>query len=112
MRVGQAFVFPVLSIINFVIISYSLTPIGGWLKFELYVPLMLVVVLLALLAIGKFMRVKQQTTDLRLVYEQDKENAKNQIIILKALQRSYVQHDPMYVELGKRITYHEEILKN
>jgi len=65
-RLGQAVVFPVISMINFIIISYSLTTIKDVIPIHFYIPIFAVVLISMLMVIGSVFHSKQQSTDFNM----------------------------------------------
>ena len=65
-RLGQAVVFPVLSMINFIIISYSLTAIKDVIPIHFYIPIFAVALISMLMVIGSIFHSKQQSTDFNM----------------------------------------------
>ena len=65
-RLGQAVVFPVLSMINFIIISYSLTTIKDVIPIHFYIPIFAVALISMLMVIGSIFHNKQQSTDFNM----------------------------------------------
>lgn len=63
LRLGQVVVFPVLSMINFLIISYSLTDIQNYLPIEIWIPVVGITLVLLLVGIGSVFKKTQMTTE-------------------------------------------------
>ena len=101
MRMGQSVVFPVLAMINFIIISYSLTDIASIMPMEMYVPIVISALILLLIAIGGIFRRKQQSTDYTVAYENNPEFIKDMNAMLSG--------DPKLIK--ERLDRHQEILK-
>ena len=66
MRLGQSVIFPVLSMINFLIISYSLTTIKDVIPIYVYIPIFAIILISILMIIGNLFRNKQQSTDFNM----------------------------------------------
>ena len=73
MRMGQSVVFPIIAMVNFIIISYSLTSIGDVLPMRFYVPTVIASLVCVLILIGNVFRHRQQSTDYELAYERNYE---------------------------------------
>lgn len=101
MRVGQTVVFPVISMVNFIIISHSLTSLG-MIPSYLYVPLFISAMATALVVIGHFFRKTQQSTEFELIYEKNTEMIKTLDAILS--------QDPQKIK--ERMDYHKRIIGN
>lgn len=65
-RLGQSVVFPIISMINFIIISYSLTTIKDVIPIHLYIPIFAAVLISILMVVGSIFHNKQQTTDFNM----------------------------------------------
>lgn len=110
MRLGQVVLFPVLSLVNFVIISYSLTEIGQKIPIEIYIPAMILCVIVTMIILGKQFRKRQQSTDLTTLYQNDIEMRKDMLVLFEALKRSYLTSDPMYKDIEERIAYQRKCI--
>lgn len=101
MRLGQGVVFPIISMINFIIISYSLTSVGDVMPLEYYIPIVVSVLVLSLVAIGNMFRHRQMGTDHTMVYENNPEMVKTLLALLSQEKDA----------VDERITYHKSVLK-
>lgn len=101
MRIGQSVVFPVLAMINFIIISYSLTDISKMVSMEIYIPAVIAGMALVLIAIGGVFRRKQQSTDFTVAYENNPEFIKDMDALMSG--------DPSKIKA--RQDYHHDVLK-
>lgn len=104
LRIGQSVIFPVLAMVNFVIISYSLTPIADVIPIYLYMPLVIISVIMLLIVVGNQFRHKQQPTDFTLAYEKNIPFVRFALVMLKS--------QPITPETLEMIKYHEDILSN
>ena len=66
MRLGQSVIFPILSMINFLIISYSLTTIKDIVPMYVYIPIFAIILISILMIIGNIFHNKQQSTDFNM----------------------------------------------
>lgn len=101
MRTGQTVFFPVMGMINFIIISYSLTEIGEILPIEYYIPIVVIVLVLSLIAIGSIFRKNQHSTDTTMIYENNPEFIRDMEALMSG--------DPSKIKA--RQDYHREVLK-
>ena len=77
-RLGQSVVFPIISMINFIIISYSLTMIKDVIPIYFYVPIFSIVLISMLMMIGSIFHNKQQSTDFNM-------NFRKQTFLIKSI---------------------------
>jgi len=91
-RVGQVAIYGILTMINFVIISHTLTVVKYYIPLSVYVPMILIAVVLLAIMTGKYFKKIQLGTDsnevfrhspelvrtLRLILEGQEENPQNQ----------------------------------
>lgn len=101
LRQGQSVIFPIVSLVNFIIISYSLTNITNLIPFRFYIPIVVITMIVSLIVIGNVFRKKQQSTDFALSYEQNTE-------LVRTLDAILSQDKD---KINERIVYHKKILK-
>ena len=65
-RLGQSVIFFFFSIINFLIISYSLTTIKDIIPIYIYIPIFAIILISILMIIGNIFHNKQQSTDFNM----------------------------------------------
>jgi general stress protein CsbA len=101
MRIGQSVFFPVMGMINFIIISYSLTDISKYVSMEYYVPIVIIGLVTGLIGIGSMFRKKQQSTDFTISYENNPEFIRDMDALMSG--------DPSKIKA--RQEYHHKVLK-
>lgn len=101
MRMGQAVIFPIISMINFIIISYSLTDIGSMISMQIYMPTVIITMVIVLIVIGSMFRKKQQATDISVVYENNVEFIKDMDALMSGDK----------TKINARQEYHKKVLK-
>lgn len=105
-RLGGITLNPVIAVVNFLMLSYLV--IENIIPFWLFVPLFLAGVFVLYSFVGNKFRKIQYETDSNLIYEKQTENAKTNLIILKAMR------DPYSVinihEIDSRINYLQRII--
>lgn len=84
LRIGQVTIFPLLSMINLIIITYSLTDITKHLPFHVYAPLLVIVLVMAFIIIGKFFKGRQLSTDQNEIFRKQTELIKTLRLILES----------------------------
>lgn len=100
LRMGQAVIFPIIAMVNFMIISYSLTTVDEFIPIHFYIPIVISLLLVALVVVGNTFRHRQQSTDFTLTYENNVELIKTLNAIMSGNQ----------FDIQNRIKYHNDIL--
>jgi hypothetical protein len=101
MRLGQAVVFPVLSMINFIIISYSLTTIKDVIPIHFYIPIFAVVLISMLMVIGSIFHNKQQSTDFNMNFRKQTHLIKSIRLMLESQLNKTPETETWIKELKK-----------
>lgn len=71
-RFGMGIVFPIISMINFIIISFTLLNLESVIKIEYYVPLVAISIVMSLLSVGQIFHKFQVETDQKLLFVKQK----------------------------------------
>ena len=103
-RLGGITLNPVIAVVNFLMLSYLV--IENVIPFWLFVPLFLVGVFVLYSIVGNKFRKIQYETDSNLIYEKQTENAKTNLVILRAL----LENIPMNDQIDERINYLQRIV--
>ena len=111
MKIGQVTIFPLLSMANFMLIAYNFTDLQDILSFEIFGILFVVLFSITLIVLGKVMRRKQQSIEMKLVYERDLEKIKDNHAICLVLQRMFSKDTIEHRILADRIHYYTRILE-
>ncbi len=101
MRLGQAVVFPVLSMINFIIISYSLTTIKDVIPIHFYIPIFAIVLISMLMVIGSIFHNKQQSTDFNMNFRKQTHLIKSIRLMLESQLNKTPETETWIKELKK-----------
>jgi len=101
MRIGQSVFFPIMAMINFIIISYSLTDISNIVPMEYYVPIVISTLVISLILIGSVFRKRQHATDVTIAYENNPEFIRDMEALMSG--------DPDKIKA--RQDYHNEVLR-
>ena len=101
MRLGQAAVFPVLSMINFIIISYTLTTIKDVLPIHFYIPIFAVALISMLIIIGSIFHSKQHSTDFNLNFTKQTSLIKSIRLMLESQSNKTPETEVWIKELKK-----------
>ena len=101
MRLGQSVVFPVLSMINFIIISYSLTTIKDVIPIHFYIPIFAVVLISMLMVIGSIFHNKQQSTDFNMNFRKQTHLIKSIRLMLESQLNKTPETETWIKELKK-----------
>ncbi len=109
MRFGQGIVFPIISMINFLIISINLTTILKIFLLWLFIIMFIFLISFALIFIGYLFRKFQLPIDFKLGYERSIEGAKTDRIILDGILTIIDKSSSVYPELMKRRNYLKQI---
>ncbi len=106
-RLGQAVVFPVISMINFIIISYSLTTIKDVIPIYLYIPIFSIVLISMLMMIGGIFHNKQQSTDFNMNFRKQTHLIKSIRLMLESQSNKTSETETWIKELEKMEHEHE-----
>ena len=106
-RFGLPLVLPIFSFGNFAILAYNFTALKNFLGFEIFTVLLASFLVVTISLVGKLFRKIQLSTDHDLVYEQQRQFAKTQRIILECLQPNALFSDQHMIE--ERIQYLKKI---
>ena len=110
MKIGQVTVFPLLSMANFMLIAYNFTDLQDIISFEIFGVLFVVLFTIVLIILGKIMRRKQQSIEMKLFYERDLEKIKDVKVVCLCLMRMFGKDTEEYVMLKERADYYDRIL--
>lgn len=83
MRVGAATISPILSMSNFLMLSYL--TINELIPIWIFAPMFVISVALALVLVGNRFRKIQTSTDINMQYEKSSDWAKTQVVMMNAL---------------------------
>lgn len=108
-RLGMTVIGPLLAISNFVLLAYNFTVLNEVLPFRIFAPLFIIVFIIGVVIIGKIFRNHQQATDYSLVFEQDVENRKTDLLILEAFAHMYMDKD-LKPRLIERLEYIKKLV--
>jgi hypothetical protein len=100
-RLGQAVVFPVISMVNFIIISYSLTTIKDIIPIHFYIPIFAVVLISMLMVIGSVFHNKQQSTDFNMNFRKQTHLIKSIRLMLESQLNKTPETETWVKELKK-----------
>jgi hypothetical protein len=100
-RLGQSVVFPIISMINFIIISYSLTTIKDIISIHIYIPIFAVALISALMVIGSIFHNKQQTTDFNMNFSKQTNLIKSIRLMLESQSNKTPETETWIKELKK-----------
>ena len=106
MRLGQSVVFPVLSMINFIIISYSLTTIKDIIPIHFYIPIFAIVLISMLMVIGSVFHNKQQSTDFNMNFRKQTHLIKSIRLMLESQLNKTPETETWIKELKKMENEH------
>ena len=106
-RLGQAVVFPVISMVNFIIISYSLTTIKEVIPIHFYIPIFAVALISILMIIGSIFHNKQQSTDFNMNFRRQTYLIKSIRLMLEAQLNKTSETETWIKELKKMEHEHE-----
>jgi len=101
LRLGQSVVFPVLSMINFIIISYSLTTIKDVIPIYVYIPIFAAVLISVLMIIGGIFHSKQQSTDFNMNFRKQTSLIKSIRLMLESQSNKNPETETWINELKK-----------
>lgn len=101
LRLGQAVIFPVISMINFIIISYSLTTIKDVIPIYIYIPIFAAVLISALMIIGGIFHSKQQSTDFNMNFRKQTSLIKSIRLMLESQSSKSSETETWIKELKK-----------
>jgi len=107
-RLGQAVVFPVLSMINFIIISYSLTTIKDIIPIHFYIPIFAIVLISMLMVIGSVFHNKQQSTDFNMNFRKQTHLIKSIRLMLESQLNKTPETETWIKELKKMENEHRQ----
>ena len=105
-RLGQAVVFPVISMINFIIISYSLTTIKDIIPIHFYIPIFAIVLISMLMVIGSVFHNKQQSTDFNMNFRKQTHLIKSIRLMLESQLNKTPETETWIKELKKMENEH------
>lgn len=100
-RLGQAVVFPIISMINFIIISYSLTTIKDVIPIHIYIPIFAVILISMLMMIGSIFHNKQQSTDFNMNFRKQTNLIKSIRLMLESQSSKTPETETWINELKK-----------
>jgi len=106
-RLGQSVVFPVLSMMNFLIISYSLTTIKDVIPIHVYIPIFAVILISMLMMIGSIFHNKQQSTDFDMNFRKNTNLIKSIRLMLESQSNKTPEAETWIKELKKMEDKHE-----
>ncbi len=107
-RLGQSVVFPVISMINFIIITYSLTTIKDVIPIHFYIPIFAVVLISMLMVIGSIFHNKQQSTDFNMNFSRQTNLIKSIRLMLESQSNKTSETETWIKELKKMEDKHEQ----
>ena len=105
-RLGQAIVFPVISMVNFIIISYSLTMIKDVIPIHFYIPVFAIVLISMLMVIGSIFHNKQQSTDFNMNFRKQTYLIKSIRLMLESQSNKTPETETWIKELEKMENEH------
>ena len=105
-RLGQAVVFPVISMVNFIIISYSLTMIKDVIPIHFYIPIFAIVLISMLMVIGSIFHNKQQSTDFNMNFRKQTHLIKSIRLMLESQSNKTPETETWIKELEKMENEH------
>ena len=100
-RLGQSVVFPVLSMINFIIISYSLTTIKDIIPIHFYIPIFALALISMLVVIVGIFHSKQQSTDFNMNFRKQTHLIKSIRLMLESQLNKTPETETWIKELKK-----------
>ena len=100
-RLGQSVIFPVLSMINFLIISYSLTTIKDIIPIYVYIPIFAIILISILMIIGNIFHNKQQSTDFNMNFSKQTSLIKSIRLMLESQPNKTSETEAWIKELEK-----------
>ena len=101
MRLGQAVIFPVIAMVNFIIISYSLTSIKDVLPIHFYIPIFAVALVSLLVVVGSIFHSKQQSTDFNMNFRKQTNLIKSIRLMLESQSNKTPETETWIKELKK-----------
>ena len=107
-RLGQSVVFPVISMINFIIISYSLTMIKDIIPIHFYIPIFAVALISILMVIGSIFHNKQQSTDFNMNFRKQTHLIKSIRLMLESQLKKTPETETWIEELKKMEHEHKQ----
>ena len=107
-RFGMAVLGPLLTVSNFVLLSYNFTGLNDILPLRYFAPVFVIVFVVSVIVVGKMFRKHQLSTDSSLAFEQNKEDAKNNLLILECL--AVMHQNDLRPKLDERIKYLKKIV--
>ncbi|MGH1521105.1 MAG: hypothetical protein ACRBB2_01855 [Nitrosopumilus sp.] len=107
-RLGQSVVFPVISMINFIIISYSLTMIKDIIPIHFYIPIFAVALISILMVIGSIFHNKQQSTDFNMNFRKQTNLIKSIRLMLESQLKKTPETETWIEELKKMEYEHKQ----
>lgn len=108
LRLGSLTINPIIQGVNFVMLAYL--SFNDILPFWIFAPLLFVSLAGLFVLVGNRFRNMQYSTDADMLYEKSIEQAKTNLILLKAIKRSFLTTDPDYQALEERIQYLQKII--
>lgn len=108
MRLGQSVVFPVISMINFIIISYSLTMIKDIIPIHFYIPIFAIALISILMVIGNIFHNKQQSTDFNMNFKKQTHLIKSIRLMLESQSKKTSETETWIEELKKMEYEHKQ----
>ena len=108
MRLGQSVVFPVISMTNFIIISYSLTMIKDVIPIHFYIPIFAVALISILMVIGSVFHNKQQSTDFNMNFRKQTHLIKSIRLLLESQLKKTPETETWIKELKKMEHEHKQ----
>jgi hypothetical protein len=106
-RLGQTVVFPIISMVNFIIISYSLTMIKDIIPIQVYIPIFAVALISVLMIIGSIFHNKQQSTDFNMNFRKQTYLIKSIRLMLESQTNKTAETENWVNELKKMEDEHE-----
>ena len=100
-RLGQAVIFPVIAMVNFIIISYSLTTIKDVIPIYVYIPIFAAVLITMLMIIGGIFHNKQQSTDFNMNFRKQTSLIKSIRLMLESQSNITPETETWIKELKK-----------
>ncbi len=101
MRLGQAVIFTIISMTNFIIISYSLTMIKDFIPIHIYIPIFAVALISILMVIGSIFHNKQQSTDFNMNFSRQTNLIKSIRLMLESQSNKTPETETWIKELEK-----------
>jgi hypothetical protein len=107
-RIGMVVIAPILSVSNFILLFYNFTEFKDKIPIEYFTIIFIIIIVFVIVSIGKIFRKVQLSTDAALHYENNIQQAKTDLIILKML--GMMHRNQLTPEIDERIKYLTKII--